>query len=519
MNGEKPVAYAEEHLGHKVNPSRLSTIAIPTFNRVQGLRRALNTYIENTRHYGREVDFLVMDGASNAGVRKDCKEMLASLKKQHKVSISYGGLEEKLLFAKKLIDTKELPPEVVKFSLFDTEKCGQDYGVSRNALFMHTVGDLFMSVDDDTVCSVAPSPEITEGMAFGRAVDPGEIRVFADRLAAQEAVNVGQHDFLAIHESALGEKVSDLARRFMRSRTSLEDGEWQAVKESNDARVLITYNGWTGDCAWGSPIPYLILTGSSFQHLTRSEAEYRAACTSREILRYVSRITLTDATAFMMTIFAGFDNRVLLPPFLPIKRGEDTVFGVTFSICFEHGFAAHLPGVLHHSPVENRMFWPGEVFRSSSGIDLSTLILACIKTVEFSPAETKEEDRLKRLGKQLEQMASASISDFEEAAHGNVLRELSAFKAKLQARLESLEEAPEYWADDVRRYIDTLQVSLSNKDSFIPLDLLYGRSLSEARALAQRLVSKFGQLVYWWPEMMKVSRSLRSQGYRLANPI
>jgi hypothetical protein len=515
------VSYAEQHPDQKHSPSNLSTLAIPTFNRVDGLRRSLNSYISNVKQYGRDVDFVIIDGSQNASTRKEYRELLQSLKKQHQVKLSYCGLEEKLLFAKKLIDGGELPPDVIKFSLFDTEKCGQDYGVSRNALFMHTAGDLFLSVDDDTVCLAAPPPEVNDGLAFALGQDPGEIRVFPDRETARKVVEVGEYDFLAIHEAVLGKDVSTLARRFMNSEYSPEDADWQNIKrlESGNSRVLITYNGWTGDCAWGSPIPYMMLTGKSFEHLTRSEGEYRSACASREILRYVSRVTLTDAMAFMMTIFAGFDNRTLLPPFLPVKRGEDTVFGITFSTCFKHGYAAHLPWVLHHSPVENRRFWPGEILRSSSGIDLSTLIYACIKSVEFSPEETQGEVRLKKLGKQLEQMASGSISDFEEFAHAQILRELSAFTNGIEARLKALEDAPKYWVDDVERYIETLRVSLSNKQSFIPLDLLYGRDLSDARNLTRRLVHKFGRLMYWWPETMQASRSLRSQGHRLASRV
>ena len=460
-----------------------------------------------------------MDGSQSAATRKAYREMLLSLKKLHQVKLSYAGLEEKLFFAKKLMGAGELPPDLIKFSLFDTEKCGQDYGVSRNALFMHTVGDLFLSVDDDTVCSIAPSPELNSGLAFARGQDPGEIRVFPDRKSAKDAVEVGENDFLAIHEAVLGKDVSTLTRCFMKGPDSSEDADRQIanIPESDNPRVLITYNGWTGDCAWGSPIPYLILTGKSFEHLTRSEPDYRSACTSREILRYVDRVTLTDAMAFMMTIFAGFDNRDLLPPFLPVKRGEDTVFGVTFSMCFEHAYAAHLPWVLHHSPVENRRFWLGEIFRSSSGIDFSTLILACIKSVEFGPADDTEVRRLKKLGKRLEQVASTSIQDFEEFAHAQILRELSTFTDGLEGRLKELNNAPKYWADDVERYIDTLRESLSDKQSFVPLDLLYGRTISEARELTRRLVCKFGQLIHWWPEIMEASRSLRSQGHRLAS--
>lgn len=53
----------------------------------------------------------------------------------------------------------------------------------------------------------------------------------------------------------------------------------------------------------------------------------------------------------------------------------------------------------------------------------------------------------------------------------------------------------------------------------IPEELLKGRGLAEARHLSKRLVYKFGQLLYWWPEMMAAARKLRAQSQRLAMPI
>ena len=53
----------------------------------------------------------------------------------------------------------------------------------------------------------------------------------------------------------------------------------------------------------------------------------------------------------------------------------------------------------------------------------------------------------------------------------------------------------------------------------IPYDLSNGRDEFEILRLMQRLVLKFGQLLQWWPEIVKATGELRIQGQRLSKPV
>ena len=50
-----------------------------------------------------------------------------------------------------------------------------------------------------------------------------------------------------------------------------------------------------------------------------------------------------------MTTFFGLDNRVLLPPFFPVQRNSDGIFGLMLQKSTWHG-TAFLPSVLLHAP-------------------------------------------------------------------------------------------------------------------------------------------------------------------------
>ena len=83
-----------------------------------------------------------------------------------------------------VLRTIEFTADVIEFALFDPEGCGMTAGANRNALLLHSVGDMVLSVDDDTVCSVAESPRLRDGLALSSGANPTDFRFFPDREAA-----------------------------------------------------------------------------------------------------------------------------------------------------------------------------------------------------------------------------------------------------------------------------------------------------------------------------------------------
>ncbi|MGH7829737.1 MAG: phosphopantetheine-binding protein, partial [Candidatus Binatia bacterium] len=331
----------------------IASVGITTYNRLKALERALTGYIQNSTRHGRSNDFVVIDDPDTKEIQSRCRDMLGELKRRYGVEILYGGREDKVIYADRLIARSGVPEEVVRFALLDVEECGQSYGVSRNALLLHSVGDMAFSADDDTICRLSASPEQAPGLALTSEWDPAEVWFFPDRETALQSASGTEADLLAIHEQLLGKNASALAAQSGNGHPSFDPGLLKRHR-ATQGKVLATFNGLLGDCAWGAPFGYwggpmgcLILNEKSHRRLIRSEADYRSACASRDILRVVDRLTISEET-LCMTVFMGFDNRDLLPPFLPVKRGEDIVFGLTLRRCFENGYFGHLPWALVH---------------------------------------------------------------------------------------------------------------------------------------------------------------------------
>src|SRR5437867_1252589 len=116
----------------KLSRSEVGWIAVPTCNRVKTLERCLASYIENNIEHSRSTQFIIADDSEQADVRNTCRELLRRLSRKYQRHFWYSGLEEKLIFAKKLMQTSGAPPQLVKFALFDSSRLGlPTYGANR----------------------------------------------------------------------------------------------------------------------------------------------------------------------------------------------------------------------------------------------------------------------------------------------------------------------------------------------------------------------------------------------------
>jgi len=503
------------------DPVRIASVGVVTRNRPDALERGLTSYIENTRRHSRRVEFTVMDDSEQPGPRAATRERLGTLASRYGVSIAYAGSEEKTRFATTLAREAGAPPSVIQFALFDPERCGRTIGANHNAHQLHAVGDAFFSADDDTVCRIAASPEAVDELTCVSQHDPREFWFFGEREAALESVRFVDADLLAIHERLLGRHVSSCVADW--STTAEPDFDGASARfvrrlAAGQGRVLVTMNGLVGDSGMGSPRNFLLLSGASRERLLRSESVYRTAFTSREVLRAVSRPCISDGT-FCMTTFLGVDNRALLPPFFPVQRNTDGMFGTTLASCVDDGYFGFLPWVLVHSPLEPRAFSPDDFWGNASAASTADVIRACVRSMEFGPGLTEPADRMRTLGQHLRRLGALPWPEFEEFLRGQLWRWQSAHLSLLDDRLRNDGDGPKFWVEDVRRVLTTLQQSLPTPEYMVPRDLVGARSADEARELLLRLLRSFGELLGWWPDLVQSAKALRARGQRLAEPV
>ncbi len=498
------------------NIEPISSVGFITRDRIDSLKCSLNSFVKNSVRYGRKNEFVVMDGSENVEIRDKHRELLHSVKKRHNIEVLYAGMEEKLEFSKALC-RKGFPPDIINFALFDTEMCGHSTGTNRNALLLDTIGQTVFSVDDDTVCQIAPSPDTQNSLAFTSRTDPTVMRFFPDRKTALQSVCFKERDILALHEKWLGHHLNDcISTDSKNTEIDFNRMRYDLYRRlHNNGKILATFNGLIGDCGLGSLKYYLFLSGKSFQNMTQSKSIYHFAC-EREVLRTVNCPTISDAS-FCMSYSVGLDNRKILPPFMPVNRAQDTLFGLVLWKCFAKDYICHLPWMIYHAPHEARSFTPDSIWKSASGLRINEIIGILIESCVLDPGNLNEEERLCAIGRYLEELGKTPLRDFEDFARMLVWQQESAKVSYLENQLKVHKEQPDFWAKDVKKYMETLRNSLPKMA--IPYDLSNGRGEFETLNLMQCLVLKFGQLLHWWPELVKAANELRIQGQRLSKPV
>jgi hypothetical protein len=218
-----------------------------------------------------------------------------------------------------------------------------------------------------------------------------------------------------------------------------------------------------------------------------------------------------------MTISAGLDNRTALPPFFPILRGEDSIYGFTLGVCLESACIGHLPFTVQHSPSESREVGSDAITQFADHSTWFDLVIACVQSYSPIPGASPEA-RVHGLGRFVAAIASLAPADFHEFLLLWVWRMKALVMARLTADLEEFEAASKSWGQDVRNYLERLRGSLAEWSYVMPPELA-NRFPAGAEKEMQLLIFRFGQLLESWPTMVDAARSLAANGVELAPPL
>lgn len=185
----------------------VSTIGIITRSRLRALTRCIRSYAENLKRHGRTGVFAVFDDSPDSAERRSCRQIAAKLQSELGLDILYAGFEEKRRFTDLLTKRQAAPREVIEFAVLDSHNCGYSTGANRNALLLHTAGEMTLQSDDDVVCSVGSHPERAGNITFSSDADPTELWFYGTREAARGDVTPSDQDLLSIHEILLGKPI------------------------------------------------------------------------------------------------------------------------------------------------------------------------------------------------------------------------------------------------------------------------------------------------------------------------
>lgn len=473
------------HSGATAAPS-IEWITIPT-NGSPMLPACVDSVVRNLDQFGKRCAILISDDSGDPHAEAVFQQRFRELAGTSYERIRYLGAGEKQNLIAQL-EGKDFPKEVLHFALADPEGMGNSTGANRNWLLLATVGFPFFTIDDDAVASPATIHHASHEWRVVDTAAEERIRYFASREQALAQGNPADLDLLLSHEQALA---------------------WRNPNQSAD-RTLLSFNGLRGDCGWGAPFGFwaepvgcLMLEKESRKHIFRDEAAYTLACTSRDIHRAVDAPTQARIPR-CLTGFMGADHRALLPPFIPVGRGQDLFFGRLVHAIHPNARSAYLPWTLIHAPERRKVFSPGELFRTADGMDLAKLFLAILEVISLPKECATPEDRLIATGRAVEGHGESSLDEFKSATKELANRLMQRQMELLERCLEESPEAPEFWIRDVKRYRTQLANAVTSPHLGLPLDMLLRFSEpSQAWTKTRQCVIQFGRLLQIWPELCR----------------
>jgi len=469
-------------------------VVIPTCNRSAALRRCLSGLIANCERYSHNVDIIIYDSSgemaqiqSNIGVVDQCRQLSSN-------RILLLGASERERVAATLVRAG-ISSETVSFALEGMPSLGLVHtGASRNILSLVTAGKNVLSLDDDTEIrfSVHRSSIVEDVRESTRITKGPEIchNFYCDRSDLLASLDLSDIDLVGHHEEFLGVHTVSNA-----SQPSTD----RRVREGV-SRIGLTVNGIVGDCGWGSPSQYLFLDNQSIERMARTEASYRRTVTSREMLRTSCGESISETGGSFMSCAYGREGGLQFPPFIPIARGSDVICASLVKLLNPEVLFCHLAAAIVHSPVDRRRFWLGEVTRSASATDLCTALNGALLSTPRADGMT-----LTILGNHLIDLSSRSTAELKDILRTLRDRNTQTRVRHLEHTLESYQGKSGQFVSDVQHYIGKLIEGDQNFEAAVPAELLYGRDLSAALKLTQRILRLYGETLRAWPSVWNIS--------------
>jgi hypothetical protein len=494
----------------EIAPPPIATVGVPTRGRPESLARCVASWADNLARYGRRAEIAVHDQTDDPSTREAIRDRLRAIAGATGVGIRYAGHEELRLWCDRA-RALGAPPDLLE--ALAGPLC-RNIGDNRNVLLLDTLGQLVLSVDDDTVCQLGAPAGADEGL---RAVEREDFQEtpFLDLESALRASRPLDADVLALHEKVLGRSIAHAIDRASPAGVDLDDAspQWASRIASGAARIAVTHAGLAGDAATTYAPHWLSVAGPSWDLLFGDEEVFRRSYPTRWMVRSVPRATVFRSD-WCLSFCLGLDNRAGLPPFLHMHRTSDGLFGLVLRATQPDQHLAILPHVVAHDPRPARPPGPAGQMQRSEGLLPGALAIGWLDACRFGPGAPPGPPRLRKLGRHLIELADADPQELARDVGARRLSERAELRGHLARLLEERTGAPAHW-------VQTVQLAMRAAEEGITagplLDLGDGCCGGQSPwETLRRKLRRAGRTLEAWPELVEVAQELGRRGHRIS---
>ena len=456
----------------QMGPAGSLSLVVPTRNRLPLLLRALSSYRANAAAYGHRVDTIVVDDSADPGETRLALPACRVI-----------GRDDRRRFAANAARAVGLDQRAIEFGLLGPPAAGLTTGAARNAALLATVGSRVVSVDDDTTCELWRPERPPEGTTLLRT-HPQTVWFLPDA-ALPPSMLEDNADFVGAHDRMLGATARQLG-------VDIDDGPLGSLL---DAQVVSTVAGTHGKSGMDHP-PHMLLDEPSFARVASTEFTYHAARNASALVRVPAGSVVTPSPMMMSTAI-GLDNRQDLPPFCPVERNQDGLYGLLLQRLFAPALFGHIPLAVRHDDGRPHPPWGDAVWRTIVPDRFSDLLRNVLMFLVATAPRESRSSLLRGIGAQLAAVGQMPARLFEEFTCQAVRLGSIRRRHALLQRIDMHASAPAPLRQDMARALGVLDAAIA-----APAGHAAGGDRDVLDAW-QRHVAAYGELMTVWPELRR----------------
>lgn len=252
---------------------------------------------------------------------------------------------------------EELPEHEASIRFLIDRKRWKDkksYGLARTVSLLLSVDSRAIVMDDDVICVAVDSPFKADGIAFGDT--SREVEFYASEQDILARTKKMETDPLTGHAQCLGLNLSQALQKLGVS--NLKPSDLQGANGAflsqwhGGSPVIVTQTGTMGDPGTPDTDWVYSVDVDSAKRLMASQGGLEGALSNRHYWMGQPK-PLFNKMAVMSQV-TGLDNSKLLPPYFPVFRGEDYLFGAMVEYLHPDSAVLEYDWCVPHFPIEKR---------------------------------------------------------------------------------------------------------------------------------------------------------------------
>lgn len=484
-------------------------VAIITWERPAALERLLSSIASNCATEKLNTLYVIDDSRSADNIRKNraaVEKHTASIK----TPLVYFGRDEQKILVTELVQRLPQHEDAIRL-LTDEERWGDCWssGLSRNLALLVSCGRRLVVMDDDTICDLYAPPQPRPDITISDTQRNADFFASeAEWAAMHQPVNP---DPINRHMQCLGLSLSDalnvLGQNNLKPAGLAHSNALLTSELEAESPVLVTECGTLGCPGTGKNTWLPFMAPKSLEQMLSSPAKTTNALNSRKV--WSGRNQPHFAPRPNMSPIMGLDNRQMLPPYKPIFRGEDRLFGIMLDYVFPTSVTLDYPWAVPHLPIPERD-WNNRDLNFTPVDAFPEFFYNSVLESKSDCRSVSPTGRLFTLAAWFRDLAASSPATLSSLHRHSRLRADSQFLEHLQGLLSTYESAPVDWQNYVRNGIRQLNVDMDkvSREDFVVKGLPVKLNSEELIVFWQEFWAGFAAALEAWPEIRQAAADL-----------